>query len=246
MADYSKDPTIFHITHWKAGSQWVYVVLRELFPDRIVHPKTKIAHVQEDPIQAGMIYPTVYLNKTQFDALSKPAHHKCFFVIRDLRDTLVSRYFSLLKSHPLESETGKHTKVATERPKLQQMSLEEGMQHTLKLLKTTAEIQMDWCKHTDLVIRYEDMLKDEMGTFKAILNYCELEVDPTTFEDTVKQFSFTNITGRSRGTEDTSSHFRKGIAGDWRNYFDDKLKEKFKEQYGDVLIHTEYEQGYEW
>ena len=31
--------------------------------------------------------------------------------------------------------------------------------------------------------------------------------------------------GRPRGDEDISQHLRKGVAGDWRNHFDDRLRE---------------------
>jgi lipopolysaccharide transport system ATP-binding protein len=47
--------------------------------------------------------------------------------------------------------------------------------------------------------------------------------------------------GRQRGQEDSTAHERKGIAGDWRNYFSDRIKRTFKERYGELLIATNYE-----
>jgi hypothetical protein len=52
--------------------------------------------------------------------------------------------------------------------------------------------------------------------------------------------------GRERGQENVKSHERKGIAGDWRNYFDDQVKDVFKARYGDLLIATGYERDSEW
>jgi hypothetical protein len=42
------------------------------------------------------------------------------------------------------------------------------------------------------------------------------------------------------------SHRRKGIVGDWRNYFTEELKVQFKALYGNVLIETGYEKNLDW
>jgi len=92
-------PTVFHITHWKAGSQWIHKILRECWPNRIVEPQLYEAQVRHYAIQRGYIYPTVYLSKQDFDDAAVPPDAKRFVVIRDLRDTLVSGYFSFKYSH---------------------------------------------------------------------------------------------------------------------------------------------------
>lgn len=51
---------------------------------------------------------------------------------------------------------------------------------------------------------------------------------------------------RQRGQEDSSSFFRKGIAGDWKNYFTERDKQIFKEEAGDLLVNLGYEEGYDW
>ncbi len=67
-----KQPTVFHVTHWKAGSQWVYGILQACAPTRVVTPKVKVAHFYEDAILPGMIYPTVYAPYNRFDATLHP------------------------------------------------------------------------------------------------------------------------------------------------------------------------------
>ena len=52
--------------------------------------------------------------------------------------------------------------------------------------------------------------------------------------------------GRSRGTEDQDSHYRKGVAGDWVNHFTDSVKDEFKKKYGDLLIRLGYENDHNW
>src|SRR5438132_1635162 len=93
-------PTIFHITHWKAGSQWVHKILNSCALSRIVRPQVNELQFLNEPLQAGKIYPTVYVTKQQFDSVKLPADWRRFVIIRDLRDTLISGYFSIKVSHP--------------------------------------------------------------------------------------------------------------------------------------------------
>ena len=46
--------------------------------------------------------------------------------------------------------------------------------------------------------------------------------------------------GRDKGEEEKSSFFRKGVVGDWENYFNDASFEVFRKQTGDLL----HELGY--
>src|SRR5687768_7549077 len=88
-------PAVLHVTHPKAGSQWVYGVLAQLAPERIVTPTTGSTHALDGDLQAGRIYPTVFATREQIAARVLPPPTRVFVVIRDLRDTLVSFYFSL-------------------------------------------------------------------------------------------------------------------------------------------------------
>ena len=52
--------------------------------------------------------------------------------------------------------------------------------------------------------------------------------------------------GRSQGIEDATSHYRKGIAGDWENYFTSAHAERFVARFGDLLIKLGYEEDHGW
>jgi hypothetical protein len=52
--------------------------------------------------------------------------------------------------------------------------------------------------------------------------------------------------GRRPGTEDTASHYRKGVAGDWVNHFTDMHVEAFNERFGDLLQRLGYEADENW
>jgi lipopolysaccharide transport system ATP-binding protein len=243
MPDYSNLPTVFHITHWKAGSQWIYAILRTVADEqRIITPKIKMAHFLEDPIIPGMIYPTVYVHRQRFESVSVPENHIKFLVIRDLRDSSVSNYFSLKVSHPVISDV-----VAKGRSELAETDTETGLLHVVStMMRPTALIQSSWLGTGILTIRYEDLITDEYNQFKKIVDHCQIKIDDSQLKNIVETNSFEAQTGRRKGEEDIQSHFRKGIVGDWRNYFTDEIKDKFKELYGDLLIQTGYEKDYSW
>ncbi|MDA3874063.1 MAG: hypothetical protein PF795_08885 [Kiritimatiellae bacterium] len=52
--------------------------------------------------------------------------------------------------------------------------------------------------------------------------------------------------GRSHGQEDASSHYRKGISGDWANHFTKQHGILFLKEYGDILIQLGYETDHSW
>ncbi|GAB4440065.1 MAG: hypothetical protein Kow0031_22020 [Anaerolineae bacterium] len=52
--------------------------------------------------------------------------------------------------------------------------------------------------------------------------------------------------GRHHGQENQAHHYRKGVAGDWRNYFTPSVKAAFKSRYGDLVVHLSYEPDNNW
>ncbi|HZJ73048.1 MAG TPA: hypothetical protein VFF36_19095, partial [Planctomycetota bacterium] len=115
-------PTVFHITHHKAGSQWIHRIFHALAYDRLVLPEMQDVQFLERPIQPGKIYPTLYVTREQFESVAVPRDSRRFVVIRDLRDSLVSAYFSLRYSHPQMSE---HLQAS--RQTLSGLSEEQGL-----------------------------------------------------------------------------------------------------------------------
>lgn len=89
-------------------------------------------------------------------------------------------------------------------------------------------------------IRYE-MLHTEVERIRTEM-YHFLQIDPNDAEP---------ISERTKTTpgfksEQLQSHYRKGQVGDWRNYFDDRLRRIFKEEAGQALIDAGYEKDLNW
>jgi hypothetical protein len=240
-------PTVFHITHWKAGSQWIKKILRELFPDRLIDvllDLSKIDAFAKSQKQEGMVYPALYITKQQFDSMALPTNLRCFVIIRDLRDTLVSAYFSFKISHPLVSQYNVDL-----RNKLTVMDFETGMIYLMDTwLPVCARIQESWVESAFELIHYEDLLNDDLGIFEHLfIDKFQIPISKDSLQKVVLSNRFQAASGgRKPGQEKVESHLRKGIKGDWKNYFSASIKQKFKISYGDLLIKTGYESSMDW
>jgi hypothetical protein len=238
-SDYAQQPTVFHVTHWKAGSQWLHKILREVAADRIIAPQIYESQFLDSPLTAGAIYPTVYVSREQFNSVALPENHRKFVIVRDLRDTLVSAYFSIRYSHPLIAET-----LADWRRRLDSSSIEDGLLILMdEWLPASAQIQESWVRSGEKFIRYEDLLKNDTDILEEVLiHQCEIQIDPNRLHEIVVANRFENLTGgRKPGDENLMAHERKGIAGDWENYFTPLVLEKFNERHGRLVVDAGYE-----
>jgi lipopolysaccharide transport system ATP-binding protein len=236
-------PAVFHLTHHKAGSQWVNRLLHALVPDRVVEPEVFNAHFLRKPVQAGKVYPTLYLTREQFESVPLPKNHRRFVVVRDLRDTLVSLYFSRRNSHPIL-----HPGMKTQRQVLADVSVEDGLLYLLEgELGRVAQVQWSWVAAGEELVRYEDLLTDDEAILaRVLLRHCKLGVDPMRFHEAVVAHRFEAWSGRKPGQEDPNAHERKGVAGDWRNHFTPRVADDFRKRYGSLLIATGYEKDFGW
>ena len=237
-------PTILHVTHWKAGSQWIHKILVQCVPDLIVAPAAGQAQIFHWPVKPGAVYPTVYASRAQMNFVKLPPDTRIFVMIRDLRDTLVSAYFSFGSVHPVLDGFFSGLREA-----LVTLPFEEGMIFLMDdWLAASAQIQLSWLDAGYPLIRYEDLLGDDTGILERVLiDHCQLPVSRERFREVVEANRFERLTGgRRRGEEDRSAHERKGQAGDWRNHLNDRLKRAFKARFGGALVAAGYEKDLDW
>lgn len=62
----------------------------------------------------------------------------------------------------------------------------------------------------------------------------------------VEQYSFQNQSSRKPGEERKNNFLRKGIVGDWQNYFNQESSEIFDNYAGNQLIKLGYEKDHNW
>jgi len=96
-------------------------------------------------------------------------------------------------------------------------------------------------------VRYESLVDDTAAETGRLLRFLGVETSNEVVRQCVEAARFENFSGgRQRGEEDNSSFFRKGIAGDWRNFFTEKDKQIYKEAAGDLLVKLGYEKDNDW
>lgn len=227
------------VTFHKCGSNW----FRRLFRDAAMTHNANIRVTKPDtsseinmPVETGSDRSLV-LHRTDSPenvlAIAKP-EEPIFLCLRDPKDVLISQYFSWKKTH-----TNNSPHILKIREQLNEMSQKLGQ----RLLVHKG--QVNFCNTVEgwlpqiaagrvYLLKYEDLLTDFKAAMGPALEAAGLPLDAEGLAKLEEKYSFSAVTNRSRGTEDTSSHYRKGVAGDWRNHFDDRLTELFDDRYGAI------------
>lgn len=190
-----------------------------------------------------------FVNNSSYDALFSQIKrdYKGFHVVRDPRDMIVSGYFSHLHSHPVNGPWGKRYLI-DHRKWLENVSKEKGLSEEIKRGYALNPMNK-WCYNDPdiLEIKFEALTQNPNETFKKIFDHIEINIGKNHLASIIDEFSFKQLSkGRSKGNEDVNSHFRKGIAGDWKNHFNQEHIDLFKEQWGDLLIKLGYEKDINW
>ena len=90
-------------------------------------------------------------------------------------------------------------------------------------------------------VRYEDLLARPEVEMARLLNFLGAAPDEKSVGRCVAAASFERLSrGRTRGEEDPSSFFRKGVAGDWRDAFTERDRRVFEEEAGALLARLGY------
>jgi Sulfotransferase domain len=244
LFDFLKGPELpitLHITHAKAGSTWVDAILRTLFGKRVL-PRGYAMPVFGSGKERVF---SVFMSRDEFLARPELSDSKRFIILRDLRDTLISRYFSIRETHKPDPSG----KIEAQRAELRAMSVEDGLARVMEDagMAATAKIQRSWYGSGEILLRYEDLLADDVALFtKLFVEQLGLPLTADKVERAVVENRFEKKYKRKLGEEDAGSHGRKGTPGDWRNHFTPRLAQRFQELYGDVLPAGGYETDAGW
>ena len=96
-------------------------------------------------------------------------------------------------------------------------------------------------------VRYEDLLERPYEEVRRLVGFLGADTGDKAVQGAVDSASFEKLSkGRERGQEDTSSFYRKGVSGDWKNHFTQRDKEIYKEEAGELLIRLGYEKDEGW
>lgn len=170
---------------------------------------------------------------------------KIIHLVRDGRDVLTSGTFDWL----LKDAAG------TERHKFYFEPV-PGMRLTrffdAKVIKKWAA---NWCETIDIFdeehppahrITYEEMIDDMDSALLKLFTALGVESTPELARACTDATTFEKMAGRPRGKEDPTAKTRKGIVGDWKNFFTLADGELFDALAGEQLRQTGYIENSDW
>lgn len=240
----SRADNIYHCCVHKTGSQWIRALLSDTVTYRYsgLRPFTYQASLEgrydarrlterrfTEPFPRETIVTPLYIDFDNFLAIPKPGAYRAFFVMRDPRDIVVSWYFSAKTSH---AEVGGIGRI---RQELGTLSTADGIRYALRHMQDRGHFTaLDSWREAEqrdpdsVVVRFEDLTSGGSGALCRMLAHCDVQMPPGEIERLSREYSFERLSGRRRGEEDEAAHYRKGIAGDWKNHFDDRLRADFE------------------
>ena len=110
------------------------------------------------------------------------------------------------------------------------------------------EFVRNWTGRSDVVYtRYEELHAKPVQELRRIcLEAGGSEISEARARCVVEEMSFTRQTGRRPGQEDKASLARRGLVGDWKNYFSKESSQIFDHYAGEELVALGYEKNRCW
>jgi hypothetical protein len=167
-----------------------------------------------------------------------------FFVLRDLRDVVVSHAFyvtELSSDHSLAMYYRQKLTDMDQRIKTSITGLADIMRD-FPNINERMEPYLPWLQEPGtMVVRFEDLIHDRQNTLNKVLDHIinngySLNIS----RDAALKSMLDWI------NPDSSRTFRKGTTGDWQNHFTQDHKKIFKEIAGNLLIELGYEKDNMW
>jgi hypothetical protein len=190
------------------------------------------------PLKKGLFLLKLHCHGSQHNVriLSENKIRYCI-LYRDLRDIAVSYFFYVSRTpwHP-------------EHEVYRALDVKAGL---MKFCLTRLDEYTGWINswrenrnpNDSIEITFEKMLENPITTFKEVVRLFELHDSDMAIKQRIKNNEFSRKKQQPTGE---SGFFRKGISGDWKNYFDDEIKTVFKQKSGELLITLGYEQNLDW
>ena len=173
-----------------------------------------------------------------------PKHIKFVSVYRDPRDTLVSLVFFLTALGP---DAGGYI------DEISAWSFKEKLIYEIEKTGYSLLYNLEhWYYHNGMAFQtsYEQMKSDPEGELRRLLDRLGIEASEERIEEAVRWHDFKRRAGRRPGQEDQQSFLRKGISGDWVNYFDEecvaRLKSAHSGRWNQLILDMGYEQESNW
>ena len=182
--------------------------------------------------------------------------HNMLIVWRDGRDILVSQYYHFLFENDCGGNSYLVERCRSELGFSDYQDIEKNIVPFMEFVFEKKRIfRFSWSDFVNkwigyrcaVHVKYEEMREHPCENLKCIVEkMAGSELAPYKMEEIVEKYSFKKISGRSMGQENTKSFLRKGVVGDWKNYFNKEARKKFNMYAGAALIELAYEDSERW
>jgi hypothetical protein len=225
----------------KCGGSWISNMIRSYVGSSFNEGYRLIArdeviqkHVRYRP---GLVRAVVVVRDPR-DMFVSAYHHETSFSDRE-KSLSIDRYFRRDPGRPMAEDFAEY--------------LEAKLLHVTHPRFSYSQFLDSWIERPGVcVVRYEDFREDAEAQLLRVVRFLGRTADLDGVRSAVSENSFENVTRRlygaerATGVEDNTRFVRKGIAGDWKNHFNEnscQLIEKFE---GRSLQRLGYEQDSGW
>ncbi len=232
----------------KSGGSWLCQMLGFV---------TESPYIQHNfmPIMGRAIFHSHYT--------SLPSRNSPLVVMtRDGRDVMISAYFHFLRPN-IKDESEVSPLVRYWRAQMPSPDVGNVIENIPRFIElffknfTIAGKRLNWASYhskmlaypQDKIIwcRYGEMLSNPLATMHRLCKQILPEqIDDTHILKAIETFSFERQSLRKNGEMDGDSFLRKGISGDWKNYFTKEASAVFDFYGGEMLIMLDYEKDQSW
>ena len=180
-----------------------------------------------------------------------PTDHPTIILIRNGRDIMVSAYFHFL----FYNEDKPKFLVDQWRKQVPAKDYEDVTNVLPKFIKAfnehfkVAGQNVTWSDHVmsyhdqhdhHYFVKYEDLLSAPQQTLAKTLEWLGYE-SVRNISEVIEEYSFVNQARRSAGNEKRTSFLRKGISGDWKNYFTEEAIDIFNNYNSEAYKYWKYD-----
>jgi hypothetical protein len=244
---------IIHLTHHKCGTLWFDRIFRNISEKfNFKYQNCKQEKLEDDT--------DIWLEDHSRVDFTRLASYVGSHMIRDPRDIIISSYFYHLWCHeewcikvpydvwffnkfgtkPIKKPNKSYQQI------LNSLGQEQGILFEMRNAgRETIEEISKWNYHNPNIIeiRYEDFIYFRENIYRELFlkyGFKEEQIDLALRITAIN--SFENTSGRELGNEIRRNHLRKGVPGDWKNFFSEKHLYEFKKLFGDILTRLGYEE----
>jgi hypothetical protein len=169
---------------------------------------------------------------------------KMILLMRDGRDVLTSGTFDWLQRESGESERHQYLVAKTLKAPPKRFFDDEVIQQWAEHWR---EVAFFGAKSNPAgVISYEQMKSDHALELQKLFRMLEVDAEISLAQNCAEATTFEKTTGRAAGDQRSMAKARKGIAGDWKNFFTQTDGRLFCQIAGEELVKFGYESNNDW